>query len=50
LRKCALRRYLSAPTPFFLTRRDHIVVLAARHAIPTIYEQREFAAAGGLAS
>ena len=36
--------------PFFLTRRDHIVALAARHAIPTIYEQREFATAGGLAS
>jgi putative ABC transport system substrate-binding protein len=36
--------------PFFLTRRDHIVALAARHAIPTIYEQREFALAGGLAS
>jgi putative ABC transport system substrate-binding protein len=36
--------------PFFLTRRDQIVALAARHAIPTIYEQREFAAAGGLAS
>jgi putative ABC transport system substrate-binding protein len=36
--------------PFFLTRRDQIVALAARHAIPTIYKQREFAAAGGLAS
>jgi putative ABC transport system substrate-binding protein len=36
--------------PFFLTKRDYIVALAARHAIPTIYEQREFAAAGGLMS
>jgi len=34
--------------PFYLTRRDHIVALAARYAIPTIYHQREFATAGGL--
>ena len=33
---------------FFNSRRDHIVTLAARHAIPAIYEWREFAAAGGL--
>ena len=36
--------------PSFNSRRDHIVALAARHAIPAIYEQREFAVAGGLAS
>ena len=34
----------------FNARRDIIVGLAARHAIPAIYEWREFAAAGGLAS
>ena len=34
----------------FNARRDIIVELAARHAIPAIYEWREFAAAGGLAS
>ena len=34
--------------PFFVSRRDKIVALAARHAVPTIYTQREFAAAGGL--
>jgi putative ABC transport system substrate-binding protein len=36
--------------PFLLERRDHIVALAARHAIPAIYPVREFAVAGGLMS
>ena len=36
--------------PYFLTRRRSIVELAARHGIPAIYEQREFAEAGGLMS
>jgi putative ABC transport system substrate-binding protein len=36
--------------PYFVNRRDYIVALAARLAIPAIYEQREFAVAGGLAS
>ncbi len=36
--------------PFFNNERDQVVALAARHAIPAIYEGREFAMAGGLAS
>jgi putative tryptophan/tyrosine transport system substrate-binding protein len=36
--------------PFFNSRRGLIVALVARHAIPAIYEWREFAEAGGLIS
>jgi ABC-type uncharacterized transport system substrate-binding protein len=41
---------LVCASPFFNTRREQLVVLAARHALPTIYEWRDFAAAGGLMS
>jgi putative tryptophan/tyrosine transport system substrate-binding protein len=38
------------PNAFFYNRRDRIIALAARHAVPTLYVRREFAASGGLMS
>ena len=35
---------------FFNSRRAQLVAMAARHAVPTMYEWREFAHAGGLIS
>ena len=41
---------LVCASPFFNIRREQLVVLAARHAVPAIYQWRDFAAAGGLMS
>jgi len=39
-----------ANDPYFGSRQDQLVALAARHAVPVMYWRREFAVAGGLIS
>jgi putative tryptophan/tyrosine transport system substrate-binding protein len=41
---------LVCASPFFNSRRQQLVPLATRHALPAMYEWRDFAAAGGLMS
>jgi putative ABC transport system substrate-binding protein len=38
------------PDPFFSSRHKQLAALTIRHAVPTIYQNREFAVAGGLLS
>ena len=41
---------LVCASPFFYSQHDQLIVLAAKHSVPAIYEWREFAAGGGLMS
>jgi putative tryptophan/tyrosine transport system substrate-binding protein len=41
---------LVCASPFFNARREQLIVLAARHALPAVHEWRDFAEAGGLMS
>jgi putative ABC transport system substrate-binding protein len=41
---------LVTPDPFLSSRREQVVALASRHAVPAIYPVREAVAAGGLIS
>jgi len=41
---------LVCSSPFFNGRREQLVVLAAHHSMPAIFEWRDFAVAGGLMS
>ena len=38
------------PDPFFNSRRDYLIALVARHAVPTIYYDRVYVESGGLIS
>ena len=38
------------PDPFFSTRIEQLAELTVRHAVPAIYQSREFVTAGGLMS
>ena len=38
------------PDPFLFARREQLVALAARYAVPTIYPTRDFTESGGLMS
>src|SRR5262249_44556763 len=41
---------LISADPFFTTRRDHVVALAARHRLPVIYPWAQYSEIGGLMS
>ena len=50
IKQASAKALLVSTDGMFLTQRDRIVALAARHAIPSCYAFREFTEAGGLVS
>jgi putative ABC transport system substrate-binding protein len=48
LRRERVGAFILLPDPNFISRRNQIVALAARHSFPGMYFVREFAVAGGL--
>ena len=50
IEKDSVKALLVTASPFFDTRRDRIIALAAQHALPAMYQFREYPGAGGLMS
>ena len=48
LNELAAGALLVGADPFLSGRREQLVALASRHAVPSIYAWREFTASGGL--
>jgi putative tryptophan/tyrosine transport system substrate-binding protein len=50
IRRLSIPAIIVAVDTFFVTRREKLVALAAKYAVPTMYSLRDFAASGGLMS
>ncbi len=50
LNQMRLGALLVGTDPFYISRREQIIALAARRGIPTMYDGREFTEVGGLIS
>ena len=48
--KSGAKAFMLSGSPFFTSQRRTIIALAARHAIPAIYDLREYVVDGGLLS